>query len=265
MRNGRSLVFKGIQWVATLRRSVTSGQIARLRKIGCSGAAGASSGRSIHPLCQHCRLLGLAEPDQRQIQRHVTRRSASSTHSGASSHPAFSVKVLLWRGFTPVAAPPELDARHRVDPELARRQHPPRAGDDAVRAVDQDRVRPARRDLRDLLVRMRPCVARVGICSAPGRYAMANFTPRPLSNARPAYAISRLCTETAAPVGAPNDGEIEDAPPRRRWLAFNANRFEASSRIRSASSAFQNRRAGSAWCAETGCNRRSDALGRTAR
>ena len=38
---------------------------------------------------------------------------------------------------------PELDHRHRREPELPRRQHPAVTGDDAVRAVDQHRIGPA--------------------------------------------------------------------------------------------------------------------------
>ena len=49
----------------------------------------------------------------------------------------------------------KLDHRHRVKPELPGREQPAMAGDDAVLAVDQDRVGPAERldgggDLRDL-------------------------------------------------------------------------------------------------------------------
>ena len=54
----------------------------------------------------------------------------------------------------------KLDHRHLAHPELAGRQHPAVAGDDAVLAIDQDRVGPAEladggRDLRHLRVGMR--------------------------------------------------------------------------------------------------------------
>ena len=61
----------------------------------------------------------------------------------------------------------EFDHRHVGQPELARRQHPAVAGDDAVLAVDEDRVGPAELpdragDLRDLRVGVGAGVAGVG-------------------------------------------------------------------------------------------------------
>jgi hypothetical protein len=56
--------------------------------------------------------------------------------------------------------------RNRFDVQLTRREHAAVAGDQFAGFVDQDRDRPApladaRRDLRDLGVGMRPCVARI--------------------------------------------------------------------------------------------------------
>jgi hypothetical protein len=61
----------------------------------------------------------------------------------------------------------KLDHRHALQPELPRRQHAAVAGDDAVRAVHEDWIRPAeladaRRDLRHLGIGVGARIAGIG-------------------------------------------------------------------------------------------------------
>ena len=86
------------------------------------------------------REIGQLEPQQRLVPAGVQRQLVVGQHIGA-----------LLR----LAHVRELDHRHPLQPELACRQHPAVPGDDAARAVDQHRVRPAEladagRDLRHL-------------------------------------------------------------------------------------------------------------------
>src|SRR6266404_5345866 len=94
----------------------------------------------------------------------------------------------------------ELDARHGVHTELARRQYPTVPGQDAVVAVAQDRIGEtelpdAPGDLRDLRLRVRPRVARVG-----DQRVDRPIFDRQFRQLRPPVRISRHYTRWPPPV-----------------------------------------------------------------
>ena len=105
------------------------------RRIGqarpCRAASSRSSSPSSKPISSRSKPSAegrRARPQQRLVPAGVQRQLVVGQHVGA-----------LLR----LAQTRELDHRHAVQPQLPGRQQPAMAGDDAVLAVDQDRVGPA--------------------------------------------------------------------------------------------------------------------------
>ena len=136
---------------------------------GCSGTSGTSSGsvRPGVPRLVSASDLQLAEAGQRQVEAEALQLAELEAEQLVV--PAGVQRQLVvgndQRPLLRLAQAGKLDDRHRRHAELPRRQQPPVPGDDAVVAVDQDRVGPAELadrggDLRHLRVRVRARVLR---------------------------------------------------------------------------------------------------------
>ena len=140
--------------------------------IACSGSAGASSS-SVRPVLALARQqplqLALAEADQPEVEAELGKVGQLEPQqrlvpAGVQGQLVVGEHIgALLR----LAHVRELDHRHPLQPELPCRQHPAMPGDDAARAIDQHRVRPAElpdagRDLRHLGVGVGARIARIG-------------------------------------------------------------------------------------------------------
>ena len=127
--------------------------------VGIGQALRAAAGQRQH--------LELAEAGQRQVEAEAS-SSPSSSPSSSSFQPAFSASLLsamTSARFCASLSPASSMTGTVRHAELPRREQPAMSGNDAVVAVDQDRVCPAEladgcRDLRNLRIRMRAGVLR---------------------------------------------------------------------------------------------------------
>ena len=125
-------------------------------------------GQALLPARQQPFQLARAEADQAEVEAEV--REIRQLEPQQRLIPAgVQRQLVVGQHVSPLlrlAHMRELDHRHLLQPELSRRQHPAMAGDDAVCAVDEHRVRPAEladagSDLRHLGIGMGARIARI--------------------------------------------------------------------------------------------------------
>ena len=123
----------------------------------------------------------------------------------SSSQPAFSASSIVGEdvgAFLRRREMAEFDRRHLGHAEFARGEQPAMAGDDAMFAIDQNRIGEAefpdgRRDLRDLRIGVGARVSGVGIKSATG--AFYRWESLPWGEGRWSTGSSTECAGTARP------------------------------------------------------------------